>query len=83
MAFLRPMTHQALTDDKYDINSRDIHIKEKDRYSVAKRMFEEDEEILFFIIGTILMKNLAAVIPILLKNFFHNKESLNQFWHSL
>ena len=48
MAFLRPMTHQALIDDKYDINSRDIHIKEKDRYSVAKRMFEEDEEILFF-----------------------------------
>ena len=50
MAFLRPMTHQALIDDKYDINSRDIHIKEKDRYSVAKRMFEEDEEILFFLL---------------------------------
>ena len=50
MAFLRPMTHQALIDDKCDINSRDIHIKEKDRYSVAKRMFEEDEEILFFLL---------------------------------
>ena len=48
MAKLRPITHQALTDVKYDIKSRDIHIEEKDRYSVAKKMFEEDKSILYF-----------------------------------
>lgn len=47
MAFLRPITQQALTDVKYDIKSRDIHIEEKDRYSMAKKIFEEDKDILF------------------------------------
>ena len=48
MAFLRPITRQALTDVKYDVYSRDIHIKESERYSIAKKMFKEDNSILFF-----------------------------------
>ena len=48
MAKLRPMTHQALTDVKYDIHSRDVHIKEGEQYKIANKMFEEDSEILFF-----------------------------------
>lgn len=48
MALLRPITHQALTDVKYNIKSRDIHIEESERYLVAKKMFEEDKSILYF-----------------------------------
>lgn len=70
MAFLRPMTHQALIDDKYDINSRDIHIKEKDRYSVAKRMFEEDEEILFFYYWDDIDEELGGGYTSLIEKFF-------------
>lgn len=48
MALLRPITQQALNDVKYDIHSRDIHIEESERYSIAKKMFEEDKSILYF-----------------------------------
>lgn len=48
MAFLRPITKQALTDVHYDIKSRDIHIEEKDRYDIANKLFKEDSNILFF-----------------------------------
>ena len=48
MALLRPITQQALDDVKYDIHSRDIDIKESERYSIAKKMFEEDKSILYF-----------------------------------
>ena len=48
MAFLRLITQQALTDVKYDVYSRDIHIEESERYSIAKKMFKEDKSILFF-----------------------------------
>ena len=50
MAFLRPITHQALTDAKYDIRSHDIHIKEKENYQMAKKLFDEDKngDILYF-----------------------------------
>ena len=64
MALLRPITQQALTDVKYDIKSRDIHIEESERYSVAKKMFEEDKSILYFFIGVTLMKKGADFIPI-------------------
>ena len=64
MALLRPITQQALNDVKYDVHSRDIHIEESERYSVAKKMFEEDKSILFFFIGVILMKKMADFIPI-------------------
>ena len=48
MALLRPITQQALNDVKYDVRSRDIHIEESERYSIAKKMFEEDKSILYF-----------------------------------
>ena len=48
MALLRPITQQALNDVKYDIHSRDIHIEESERYSIAKKMFEEYKSILYF-----------------------------------
>ena len=48
MALLRPITQQALNDVKYDVHSRDIHIEESERYSIAKKMFEEDKSILYF-----------------------------------
>ena len=67
MALLRPITQQALNDVKYDIHSRDIHIKESERYSVAKKMFEEDKSILYFFIGMTLTKKMVDFIPILSK----------------
>lgn len=48
MAKLRPVTHQALTDPKYIIDSRDIQIKEGEQYEVAERLFNEHPEILYF-----------------------------------
>ena len=48
MAKLRPITHQALTDVKYDIKSRDITIKEGEQYEVAERLFNEDPSIIYF-----------------------------------
>lgn len=50
MAFLRPITYQALTESTYDIRSNDIHIEQKENYQMAKKLFDEDKkgDILYF-----------------------------------
>ena len=48
MAKLRPITHQALTDVKYDIKSRDIIINDGQQYVVAAFYFHKCKDILYF-----------------------------------